>query len=506
MKDVLNCNYSNKNFNPLGPYSNIFNGGGGFCRKIGNNHKKNIYQYQNIDIFDKYNNHCPNNISRNNGQNNNNNSILKYPHISYNNNFIMDHNSMERYNHSQNRFILKNNEKMKKNKNNHKKKKLDKVNINEVFKNIIYLKLNIENINDDSNLKQKEKEEINNENNNEINLINKDNKNINNNKNNDFKESPSKTIPNDKMIKNDSYRTLIKQSNENFSMKNDNIKKFNKLYEVDSVLLNYLPSFNIQRNDINTKPSLTNFSISSNQIEYNIINEPKVKNLKEDNKELIKSVNNKTIPSFELNIPINNNNNMNLNNEYSIFNNNDKKILKENKLINIEKNINLIDDKIKSKVNDKSDLDKKIIFNNINYNYADNNNINDINKINDDNMNIYNNKNNNNNYINNNINNIDNNKDNNNINNNIEKKDNINNNSNNMKINENSNNSNIYNNFNNININSYNIKENDSKNKTQNNECKEEEKDLKHKNSKQFMKFRSKIMQNSENELKKIGI
>ena len=309
------------------------------------------------------------------------------------------------------------------------------------------------------------------------------------------------------MIKSDSNRTLIKQSNEQFSMKNDKIKKFNKLYEVDSVLLNYLPSFNIQRNDINTKPSLTNFSISSNQIEYNIINEPKVKNLKEDNKELIKSVNNKTIPSFELNIPINNNNNMNLNNENDIFNNNDKEILKENKIINIEKNINLIDDKIKNKENDKSDLDKKNIKNNINNNFTDNNNINDINNINDNNRNIYNNKTNNNNYINNNINNIDNNKDNkNSINNNIEKEDNINNNSNNMKINENSNNSNIYNNFNNININSYNIKENDSKNKTQKNECKEEEKDLKHKNSKQFMKFRSKIMQNSENELKKIGI
>jgi len=49
------------------------------------------------------------------------------------------------------------------------------------------------------------------------------------------------------------------------------------------------------------------------------------------------------------------------------------------------------------------------------------------------------------------------------------------------------------------------IKENDNKNKTQNKEYKEEEKDLKHKNSKQFMKYRSKIMQNSENELKKIG-
>ena len=354
MQDFSKVNNPNNIYNALGPFTNLFNGGGGFCKRIENNNIKNYA--------------C---LYLNNDKNIQNNINNPYYVINYRNKNLLD--SPEKSNkisnviseriknyNSKNKNI-KNKQKSNSNREKPKKRKIDKININEVFKNIKYLKLNNENNSDNNNI-LKLKEEINKSNNYKINLSdinnNQEEKNYENKSNIYINESSStRTIPNNNDTKKNYNRVLIKQSNEQFSMKNNQIKKFNKLIEVDNVLLNYYPSFNIKnKNDSNTKSSLTNYSISSNQIEYTIIKDSKPKiSLEESKKENIKTggVSNIKITQDKKNNNINIENNINNN-------------------INEEKNSN-----INSKTKDKgSNLPQLNIISFNNQNKSNSNNIN----------------------------------------------------------------------------------------------------------------------------------
>ena len=433
MKDYLKLNnFKNKSKSkPLGPYGHLFNGGGGFCRRVGNNYKQNLYLYHPHSYHDNVNNNSTNkNISRN--------DLLKYQNKSYNNFIIKPKNKISNNNSKKNFILINNNN----NKINYKKRIINKVNINEVNKNINYLKLNNKNINDDEPLKEKENiKKIDMENDH---MNNKD-ENIYDNVKNKSNEYQDITDPKKKIVKSNSTKDFIKQTNEQFSMKNSKIKKFNKLTEVDSVLLNYFPSFNVK-----AKHSIANFTISSSQIEYTIINKPNNEtNIEEDNTKFTKNINDKDKSYIDLNIPEKYNNTMNLEQNEEIDKNRNDNIKKKNKIINKEKILNEINSK--NKEDDKSMLDKAIISNNIN-------NLNNTNKNNNDDT--FN-----------------------------EKK----------IINGNVNN----NNMNNSNINYNNIKESDIKNREENDDIIEKEKNNKSKNSKQFMKFRTKIMERSASEPKK---
>ena len=520
--DFQKISYPKKN--SLGPYNNLFNGGGGFCKRIGNYNYKDysglnmnneeldknmhIYVYKpNIEAkYKKYNDFG------NKGKTNKSS------------NYIAPFNN-QRYNNSSRNLLISNNKNKinKSNKEQSSKGKNYKLNINEVFKNIKYLQLDKENINDDN--QKKENNENEKHNNYKSKLINNQEKNFEN-KAVYFNESSTKTVPNIEIKKNNSNRILVKQINEQFSMKNNQIKKFNKLIEVDNVLLNYFPSFNNQiRNNLNTKSSFNNFSISSNQIEYNISLEskPKTTLILEGNKKDKLYKNEKTQTYSNLNISQDNRNKIKeeYNNENIEEEKNINTIFNNNK--GISNNVDFLN-KIVS-FNEKNNKDKNNTFEN---NNIKNSNINkNINNIKNINNNINKDTNNNiNNNINKEIHNCINNNFTNNINYNINKD--INNNINedvNIHINNNINNDkniNIYNIDNNIVYNMNNInnninvaikdnniynnninKETDNKIKEENNENKEEEKILESKNSKQFMKFKSRLIKKMKSDFQK---
>ena len=478
--------YSKNKFKSLGPYNNLFNGVGGFCKRVENSNYNNsikLYHYNNSKITDQ---NIPTiGISRNyNG--------IKYPIKSHNirNNIDNKINNIKKNNSNKNMLISKGKKNSKEsNKDKHEKKKIDKINIKEVFKNIKYLNLDIDTINNENNIQEEgNKKEINKIKNNKINTTN------NNKQKKTFKYKSieglsSQTIPNNEKKINKYGKLLIKQSNEQFSMKNNKIKKFSELTEVDSVLLNYFPSFNISKN----KNSFTNYSISSNQIEYNIIKQKSSANINKKNKileELVK-------PSENKNLILNNKKEDKKNKVEQLNKNDEEKKVKNFSGLNKDKKNPYLDKIIiykKSTKNLNNNSNNNNTNNKINTN---NNNSNSKNSIIDDNK------------SNNNINEIDINNKNNNVNktnnnNNINK---INNNKINIseipkiinKINNNYNN--IYNPKNNDNENN-NFNDNMTKNTEINNKIQEENKEIKekgnnmkNKNSKQFLKFKNKMFQ-----------
>ncbi len=291
MKDIIKINNPNIIFKPLGLYGNLFNGGGGFSKKIcTTNYNNIIIQLENADILGKKLAKC---ISSSNIKSDINNNGFKLQNNAYIDNKNR-HNS-SKSNHKKNSKSINN-----KSRDTSKKKKMNKINIKEVYKNINYLKLDnkVTNNDDDDNpqIEQKEKEPINiqenknnnknnNRNNNKNNKNNSNKKNSNNNKNNNNKtytyKNREKTFENQNINLNElsmkkclnetkSFTKLTKQSNEQFSMNNNNIKKFNKLTEEYNILINYHPSFNIPHNN-----QKNNYSISSNQIEYKITKQQK---------------------------------------------------------------------------------------------------------------------------------------------------------------------------------------------------------------------------------------
>ena len=293
IQDFSNNNKSIIDFTHLGPYNNLFNGGGGFCTKI---------QGRNINHSYKNKRHSKKCLSRNISTN-------KYD---------LNHKN------SSNSMKTINNNSINKTINFENKKKFEKININEVYKNIIYFKLNKDDLDNNNNYIEK-KDEVHQQKKNTIKNVHKennnsfDNININNN-----------ALYNNYCFPNNKH--LIKQNNEQFSMKNSKIRKFNKL-SIDTILLSYFPSFNdIQRNKKNKNDNLKNFTITTSHFEYKIIKNPKLSCSSEENKiKKIQSTNNREIindiPNIKDNVPLNaekNGNDNDIINNIGIINENEK--------------------------------------------------------------------------------------------------------------------------------------------------------------------------------------
>lgn len=467
----------NKIYNDSAHYTNLFNGNGGFCKRIEkNNYKNYTLLYMNNEIYDnnfqKYIN------SRNN-----------YEYLGNPNNFYYNGKSDSNYNYiapidnkrknsSETAISEKNNVKRSKKKVKSEKIKIGKININKVFKNIKDLQLNSGNARDDKKI-IKEKEETFKENN-CISISNDINETKNNEINDKYLNVSLENKISDKEKKNNYNNNLIKQSNDQFSMNNNKIKKFGKLIEVNNVLLNYFPTINFQeRNNLNNKLSFKNFSISSHNIEYNIIKKSKT----------LTSLDEKNTNKSEIKNGNINNNTLKENNTIHEKKNEKKN---ENSVIMEEMHNK---NKNKENINDKDNnifknpyLDKIIIYKKKSKKNIINNN---------DNINAFNNP-------------IDNkaniNLNNNNKTNNNEEK-------NKFSYNANKNNDNfqINDNFNqNINKNK-DIINNNIKNETniklenENKKINEEEKSSKPKNSKQFLKFKSRLVKKLGSELQKEG-
>ena len=483
MRDFSKINNSKNIYKALGPFTNLFNSGGGFCKRIENNKYKNYTcLYLNNDKKDKNMKNNRNVIySRNK-------SLLDFPEKTNKTNYLISERMKNKSKHKS-KNNNNNEKKINSSRENSKKRKINKININEVFKNIKDLKLNNENTFKDNLLKEKENDKE--QNDYKIELSDKNN----NNEDVNFRNK-TKTIPNNDN-KNYYNNILIKQSNEQFSMKNNQIKKFNKLIEVDNILLNYYPSFNLRNeNDMKTKSSFPNYIISSNQIEYAIIKDSKPKIILENSN--IKEPSNINISQEN-----NNNNNINITEKKEEENNLNENIINEN-INEAKKNIiNTSIYKTKDKVSNLPQLNITLFSN------RNDSNLDNINK--NSNSNINNNKKTNNYYINksdisnfkfNNINNNINNKNNIKTNLNDDKQNlikNINTKTNSPNISKKNNNSN---NNDNLKINNIN-NEIDNKIKNENNETNEEE--YKTKNSKQFMKFKSRISKKIGSEFKKGG-
>ena len=255
MKDFSKSN----KYNDLGHYTNIFNGNGGFCKRIENNKYKNCtFLYINNEIYNNNNNLQKYINSCNNDEYLRNPNIFYYNEKSDNNCNNITPIDSKRKNSSKNEISEKNNVKRSKKKEKSEKIKISKINISKVFKDIKDLQLNSGNISDGKRI-IKEKEEKSKENN--CNSIFIDINEIKNKEINDkyLNESIVKKIS-DKEKKNNFNNNLIKQSNDQFSMNNNKIKKFGKLIEVNNVLINYFPTINFQeRNNLNNKLSFTNY-------------------------------------------------------------------------------------------------------------------------------------------------------------------------------------------------------------------------------------------------------
>ena len=116
------------------------------------------------------------------------------------------------------------------------------------------------------------------------------------------------------------YSTLTKETREQFSMEKNRMKKFTELKKEDNILLNYFPEI---------KNKTDNFTINSNHIEYNIINE-------KDNNKSIESKNKEIIIINPDHLPSKSDNNINnLNDDFALDKNqNEDKNIDEVKKIN----------------------------------------------------------------------------------------------------------------------------------------------------------------------------
>ena len=116
------------------------------------------------------------------------------------------------------------------------------------------------------------------------------------------------------------YSALTKETREQFSMEKNRMKKFTELKKEDNILLNYFPEI---------KNKTDNFTINSNHIEYNIINE-------KDNNKSIESKNKEIIIINPDRLPCKSDNNINnLNDDFILDKNqNEDKNIDEVKKIN----------------------------------------------------------------------------------------------------------------------------------------------------------------------------
>lgn len=233
------------------------------------------------------------------------------------------------------------------NRNNSKSNLNSKINISEVNKTIKYFKLNkrIKN-NNNVDLTLKIKNNLKNEKNKNIRSFIEENNIICGNGN--FSLKKSKQNINDikkKLI-------LIRQSNEQFSMNSYRAKSFSKLCPFDNIFFDYCPTLNnINNNDNISKINITNFSIYSNHAISNL--KPERNLIEKDNKNVIININqiSKISPKIKI---IQNDNNID-----NIINNKKDSIsakqkYDKNKIINIDKNKNEIEKNNKNKKNENT--------------------------------------------------------------------------------------------------------------------------------------------------------
>ena len=232
--------YSNKIHMPLGPYSNILNGNGGFCTKIFNN-KNNASQF---DISRQLYSHYLNKFIYNKNKN-------QYQNINYKNKYRTNNINKKTNNFLKTNYNLK-------------------VNIHAVNRNIKFFKLNtkIKNLNKVKSIDNLNKNKI------------KINKRYSYNK----EEDRNKIYQNErfyyhrtpiKYMKEKDKLILIKQTNDVFSMNSYRAKTFSDLFQIDNIVLNFSPSASNTNRKRNSKNYLTNCSICSSQQEFSIIKEKK---------------------------------------------------------------------------------------------------------------------------------------------------------------------------------------------------------------------------------------
>ena len=295
-KEIQKITYTKKDpFRFFGPYNRSIICGGGFCKRLCNkNYNLNVIYDALLQKMPKYNkkteqinlssNENKDKFNHKNKKNRNEENILIEENNIFNTFTNNNKNSKDKI-----RYNIKIN-----NKNNSIENRHQKINITEVNKSIKYLKL-AKNLNDSSREKSiKNKADKKNQNH-LIDISNKKNQtsknyqklvfnginHINNINKISIKKHP-KLIPNLEInqtplftprIEEYSKRILVKDTIEQFSMENTEIKKFNNLSEIDNILLKFSPI----NKSFDCKNLSHNYIISSDRIEYNIIKKiPKI--------------------------------------------------------------------------------------------------------------------------------------------------------------------------------------------------------------------------------------
>ena len=295
-KEIQKITYTKKEpFRFFGPYNRSIIFGGVFCKRLyKKNYNLNVIYDTLLQKMPKYNKKTEQiNLSSNENKdkfnhktkkNRNEENILIEENNIFNTFTNNNKNSKDKI-----RYNLKSN-----NKNNSIENRHQKINITEVNKSIKYLKL-AKNLNDKSKEKAF-KNKIDKKNQNHlIDISNKKNQtrknyqklvfnginHINNINKISIKKHP-KFISNLEInqtplftprIEEYSKRILVKDTIEQFSMENTEIKKFNNLSEIDNILLKFSPI----NKSFDCKNISHNYIISSDRIEYNIIKKiPKI--------------------------------------------------------------------------------------------------------------------------------------------------------------------------------------------------------------------------------------
>ena len=297
-KEIQKITYTKKDpFRFFGPYNRSIICGGGFCKRLCNkNYNLNVIYDALLQKMPKYNKKTEQiNLSSNENKDKFNHKTKKNRNeenilIEENNIFNTFTNNNNKNSKDKIRYNIKIN-----NKNNSIENRHQKINITEVNNSIKYLKLAKNNLNDSSKEKSfKNKADKKNQNH-LIDISNKKNQtsknyqklvfnginHINNINKISIKKHP-KLIPNLEInqtplftprIEEYSKRILVKDTIEQFSMENTEIKKFNNLSEIDNILLKFSPI----NKSFDNKNLSHNYIISSDRIEYNIIKKiPKI--------------------------------------------------------------------------------------------------------------------------------------------------------------------------------------------------------------------------------------
>ena len=295
-KEIQKITYTKKDpFRFFGPYNRSIICGGGFCKRLCNkNYNLNVIYDALLQKMPKYNKKTEQiNLSSNENKDKFNHKTKKKRNeeniLIEENNIFNTFTNNNKNSKDKIRYNIKIN-----NKNNSIENRHQKINIKEVNNSIKYLKL-AKNLNGSSKEKSfKNKADKKNQNH-LIDISNKKNQtrknyqklvfnginHINNINKISIKKHP-KLIPNLEInqtplftprIEEYSKRILVKDTIEQFSMENTEIKKFNNLSEIDNILLKFSPI----NKSFDCKNISHNYIISSDRIEYNIIKKiPKI--------------------------------------------------------------------------------------------------------------------------------------------------------------------------------------------------------------------------------------